>query len=184
MSERDRIDDYLKSLSRHLSRLDRADADEVLREIGSHLDEALAAQAAARRPVDAGQILAGFGPPRELAGRYVEHVLQGSPPPPGFRAIERVKRHATRGLYWATAVSGHGMALALMLLAIGKPLAPSSLGLWANASGSVAVLGVFQQGPAGMHDVLGWWIVPLAAGPAIAAFYLTRRLLAALKPML
>lgn len=177
MTERDQIDDYLKSLSRHLSRLDRADADEVLREIESHVDEALEAQTAA-------QILAGFGPPRELADRYVAHVLQGSAPPPGFRAIQRVKKQATRGLYWATAVSGYGMALALVLLAIYKPLRPSALGMWANESGGVAVLGIFQQSPPGMREVLGWWIVPIAAGLAVAAFYLTRRLLAALKPML
>lgn len=184
MTERDQINDYLKSLSRHLSRLDRADADEVLREIESHVDDALEAQAAARRPVDAGQILAGFGSARELADRYVAHVLQGSPPPPGFRAIQRVKKQATRGLYWATAASGYGMALALMGLAIYKPLTPSALGLWADESGSVAVLGVFQQSPPGMREVLGWWFVPIAVGLAVAAFYLTRRLLAALKPMI
>lgn len=184
MTERDLINDYLKSLSRHLSRLDRADADEVIREITSHVDDALEAQAATQQPIDAAQILAGFGSPRELADRYVEHVLRGSPPPPGFRAIQRVRKQATRGLYWATAVSGYGIALALVLVAIYKPLAPSALGLWANASGSVAVLGVFQQSPPGMRDVLGWWIIPIALGAAVAAFYLTRRLLAALKPML
>jgi len=177
MTERDQINDYLKSLSRHLSRLDRADADEVLREIESHVDDALETRAA-------GDILAGFGPPRELADRYVAHVLQGSPPPPGFRAIQRVKKHATKGLYWATAASGYGVALALTLLAIYKPLTPSSLGLWADKSGSVAVLGYLQQSPPGMREVLGWWFVPIAVGLAVAAFYLTRRLLAALKPML
>jgi uncharacterized membrane protein len=184
MTERELIDDYLRSLSRHLSRLDRADADEVMREITSHVDDAFEAQAAARLPIDATQILAGFGSPRELADRYVEHVLQGSPPPPGFRAIQRVKKQTTRGLYWATAASGYGMALAMILVAVCKPLAPSMLGLWANASGSIAVLGVFQQTPPGMHEVLGWWIVPIAIGMAAAAFHLTRRLLAALKPLL
>lgn len=184
MSERDPIQDYLESLSKHLARLDRADAEEVLREIESHVEDALAAQAAAQRPVDARQILAGFGTPRELAGRYVEHVLQGSPPPPGFRAIQRVKQHASRGLYWATAVSGYGMALALMLLALYKLLAPSSVGLWANDSGSVAVLGIFRQSPPGMQEVLGWWLVPITGGLGVAAIYLTRRLLAALKSLL
>ncbi len=186
MTEREQINDYLKSLSKHLSRLDRADADEVLREIESHVDDVLEAQAIAQpqRPVDVGRILAGFGSPRELADKYVAHVLQGSPPPPGFRAIQRVKKQATIGLYWATAASGYGMALALILLAIYKPLAPSTLGLWADESGGVAVLGIFQQSPPGMREVLGWWIVPLAVGLAIIAFYLTRRLLAALKPLL
>ena len=119
-----------------------------------------------------------------MADRYVAHVLQGSPPPAGFRAIQRVRKQATQGLYWATAVSGYGIGLASILVAISKPLAPSTLGLWANESGSVAVLGMFQQSPPGMREVLGWWIVPIAAGLAITAFYLTRRLLAALKPML
>ena len=184
MSERDRIDAYLASLSRHLSPLDRVEADEVLREIESHVDDALEAQAAANEPADAARILAGFGPPRELAAKYVAHVLRGTPPPAGFRAIQRVGTHATRGLYWMTALSGYGLAAALALVAIVKPLTPSTLGLWANASGNVAVLGMFQQSPPGMHEVLGWWIVPLAIAPAIGALYLTRRLLAALKPLL
>lgn len=184
MSERDLIDDYLKSLSKHLSRLDRAEADEVLREIKSHVDDALEAQAAAQQPAYAAQILAGFGPPQELADRYVAHVLQGSPPPPGFRAIQRVKKQATQGLYWATAASGYGMTLALALLAIYKALTPSTVGFWANESGNVAVLGIFQQSPPGMREVLGWWIVPIAFGLAVAAFNLTRRVLAALKPLL
>lgn len=184
MTEREQIEAYLKSLSKHLSRLDRADADEVLREIESHVDDALEAAAIAQRPADAGKILAGFGSPRELADRYVAHVLQGSPPPPGFRAIQRVKKQATAGLYWATAVSGYGFALVLLLVAIYKPLTPASLGLWANESGGVAVLGLFEQSPPGMREVLGWWIVPIAIGLSIAAFHLTRRLLAALKPLL
>ena len=184
MSERQPIDDYLKSLSKHLSRLDRADADEVLREIESHIDDALDMQAIGQRPLDAGKILAGFGSPRELADRYVAHVLQGSPPPPGFRAIQRVKKQATHGLYWATAISGYGFALALLLVAICKPLTPASLGMWANESGGVAVLGLFEQSPPGMREVLGWWIVPIAVALSIAAFHLTRRLLSALKPLL
>jgi hypothetical protein len=184
MSERAQIDAYLKSLSKHLSRLDGADAEEVLREIESHVDDALDAQAINQQPLDAGRILAGFGSPRELADRYVAHVLRGSPPPPGFRAIQRAKKQATKGLYWTTAVSGYGTALALMLVAIYKPLTPASVGMWADQSGGVAVLGIFEQSPPGMREVLGWWTVPIAIGLSVAAFYLTRRLLAALKPLL
>lgn len=73
MTERDQVDDYLRSLSRHLSRLDRADANEVLREIESHVDDALEAQAAAQQPVDAGRILAGFGSPRRGSARGLVH---------------------------------------------------------------------------------------------------------------
>ena len=98
--------------------------------------------------------------------------------------IERVKKQATHGLYWATALSGYGFALALLGVAIYKPLRPESLGLWANESGGLAVLGHFAQSPPGMREVLGWWIVPIAIVLSVAAFHLTRRLLAALKPLL
>jgi hypothetical protein len=76
------------------------------------------------------------------------------------------------------------MGLALILVAITKLLAPSAFGLWANQSGSIAMLGLFPQNPPGFGEVLGWWIVPIACALAVAAFCLTRRLLAVLKPML
>lgn len=176
----DPIQDYLQALARQLARLERADADEVLREIESHLHEAMTARRAAGEPVDAAQILAGFGPPQQLAQQYVAHLLQGSPPPPGFRALQRIRQQVGDGLIWATAFAGYGSALALLLLAIAKAIAASGLGLWADASGQVAVLGVVDPPPAGMRELLGWWLLPLAAGLSAAVFLLTRRLLAVL----
>jgi hypothetical protein len=179
----DPIQDYLQSLARQLARLGKADADEVLREIESHLDEAIAARRAAGESVDAAQILAGFGPPQQLAQQYIAHLLQGSPPPPGFRALQRIRQQVGNGLYWATALTGYGCGLALLLLAVAKAIAASGLGLWANDSGQVVVLGIVDPPPAAMRELLGWWLLPLAAGLGAAVLLLTRRLLAVLGPL-
>jgi uncharacterized membrane protein len=183
MSEFEQIDDYLRRLARHLSGLAPVDAQEVMREIRSHLEEAIALQRTAQQPIAVELLLAGFGSPRELAARYTAHILRGEPPPAGLPVIRRLRQQATRGLYYCTAVAGYGVTAALLLLIIGKTLLGSALGLWVDATGQVAVLGVFEQGPPGMSELLGAWLLPLAGALAIAAWLLTRRLLAALGPL-
>ncbi|MFC3092965.1 hypothetical protein DRW07_01935 [Alteromonas sediminis] len=169
--EREKIHSYLKTLGKYLSRLEVYESEEVLREIESHIFDAIDLKEVKGEPVDIDSILSGFGPPRQLAEQYVSHILHGTPPPPGFSALEVVKRGASKGLYWATAGFGYGVGAALILLAFAKLLAPQHVGVWSSANGNSIVIAIvnnpLQQG----EDVLGMWLVPVAV---IAGFLILR----------
>src|SRR3990167_9225382 len=91
MEQRDIIHQYLKELERYLARLKKTEAQEVLKEIESHIFDALEQQHSGQAE-DARAILQGFGEPRELAAQYVAHITKGAPPPVGFKAIQKVKQ--------------------------------------------------------------------------------------------
>lgn len=181
MQDRDTIHQYLKSLSKYLSRLGKNDAEEVIKEIESHIYDVMQDNESNDLPINAKEILAGFGEPRELASQYVAHILEGEPPPKGFRAIQRVKKGATWGLYVATAIFGYGIALALTLLALYKPFAPDEVGLWSQGEGHSFALGVIPIPREGYQEILGWWIIPVTLILALGIAYLTRRLLRIVK---
>lgn len=178
MSDREIIYNYLKSLTKYLSRLDEEDADEVIREIESHIYDAL----------DEGyptgkvqEILDGFGSPRQLAAAYVEHILDGAPPPVGFRAIHIVKTGVSRGLYYSVGAAGFSLSICALFLGVVKLLAPHTIGIWVAEHGQAVVIGTLQMAPAGTKDILGWWFAPLAFILCGSATIFTRRLLHALK---
>lgn len=180
MSDRDTIRDYLKSLAKYLSRLEKAEAEDVIREIESHIHDALESHEKEGDPISAESVLAGFGPPRELAGQYVEHVLAGAAPPRGFKAIQRVKKGATKGLYFATAFFGYSMSMASILVGLYKIIQPEMVGFWVSENKTL-VLGVMSETPAGTREIFGWWAVPFLLGLGAVAAYLTGRILSILK---
>jgi uncharacterized membrane protein len=183
MQNRDIIHQYLTSLSKYLSRLDTTDANEVIKEIESHIYNVIEDREEENLPIIAKDILAGFGEPRELAAQYVDHILEGKPPPKGFRAIQQVKKGATWGLYLGTAVFGYGIALTLFFIALYKPFAPLNVGVWSQGAGRIIILsfGGVPSTPEVTHEILGWWIIPVALVLSFAIAYLTRRLLGILK---
>ncbi|MEO9599607.1 hypothetical protein [Parasphingorhabdus sp.] len=181
MSDREMIHNYLQSLMRFLSRLDREDADDVLREIESHIYDVMEMREENGQIIDASAILEGFGQPRDLASQYVDHILKGAPPPRGFKAIQSVKRGATSGLRYATALVGYVTAATLIIVGLYKLIDPDAVGFWANESGESVVIGALTEVPAGTHELMGWWLTPVALGIGIAAAYLTSRLLRVLK---
>lgn len=178
MSDRDIFHDYLNSLAKYLSRLDKADADEVIREIESHIYDALDNS---EGPGRAEAILDGFGNPRELAAQYVDHILKGAPPPSGFPAIQRLKKGATKGLYFVTGFLGYLFSLALIFVGFIKIFMPQQVGIWVSNHGSSIVIGAISDVPVGTQELLGWWIIPVALGLGIGLAYLTRRLLCILR---
>lgn len=181
MSDREMIHNYLKSLMNFLSRLDREDADDVLREIECHIYDVMEMREENGQLIDAASILQGFGQPRDLAGQYVDHILKGAPPPKGFKAIQRVKKEATRGLSLATGFFGYILSAALVAIGLLKIVIPDAVGFWTSKSGESVVIGALSEVPPGTQELLGWWIVPVAIGLGVAAGLLTHRVRDALK---
>lgn len=172
------IHEYIQSLSKYLSRLDKAEAEDVIREIESHIYDVLESQPGEWEPEE---ILEGFGSPRELAAQYVDHMVVGSPPPEGFKAIQKVKRGATKGLYFAMNLFGYGLAFLFIVVGLYKFDEPDLVGVWGTDSGESWIIGVSSIPPGGTEELLGWWLVPIAIGGGLAVAYLTRRVLSILK---
>lgn len=181
MQDRDIIHNYLNSFSKYLSRLEKADADEVIREIESHIYDALEAQEAEGQAANAETILVGFGKPRELAAQYVEHILVGAPPPTGFKAIQRVRKGVTSGLYFATGILGYCLSLAAIFLGLYKLFYSQYVGVWSTPEGKSFTISIRDHPYDMTNEMMGWWLVPIAIGFGIGAGYLTKRLLGVLK---
>ncbi len=181
MSDRELIHDYLSTLGRYLARLDKETADEVIREIESHIYDRLDGQGDEN---NVSAILDGFGEPRELASAYVDHVIDGTPPPKGFSAIAVVKKGASKSIYYMTGFFGYLLGIAAVVIGILEPFDPDNIGVWSTTHGQSFVIGVFTNQPEGTTEVLGWWLVPIAllAGGGVILF--TRRLMAILKRQL
>lgn len=174
MSERDQINTYLTKLNRYLARLPKADAEEVIREIESHIYDAIDAQELQGKELVITELLQGFGAPRELAEQYISHMLEGTPPPAGFSAISQVKHKATKALYWGSMIVGYSLGVTLIALAILKIFMPDSVGMWSTQSGQSVVVGLVEGASQG-QELLGLWLTPifLIAGGLITKFTYT-----------
>lgn len=162
MSEREEIHNYLKTLGRYLSRLDKADADEVIREIESAIFDAIDFKDQAGEEVDTGALLQGFGSPRELAESYVSHIKLGTPPPVGFSAIGKVKQGASKTLYYGMAIFGFSFAAGLILTGIANLIVPESVGIWSSAGGESIVIGLIDAPLPIEQEIAGFWYTPVA----------------------
>jgi uncharacterized membrane protein len=184
MSERELIHKYLKNLSKYLSRLDTADAQEVIREIESHIFDALELQEQSGRQTDSQLILDGFGEPRELANQYVEHLLKGTPPPIGFKAIQSVKKGATKTLYYSMGFLGFGVSVFLIIIGLGKLFMPSEIGVWSAAQGNSFIVTFSEHVYPNSEELLGYWLSPIAIGIGVGIARFTKSVLKVLKESL
>ncbi|WP_286235414.1 HAAS signaling domain-containing protein [Thalassotalea sediminis] len=170
MSQRTLINQYLTSLSLYLSRLDKSEADEVIREIESHIHDALELQLANGQTQNVQEILDGFGDPRQLANQYVEHIVNGTPPPKGFNAIQKVKRGVTKSLFFSMAIFGYGIAAFLIVIGLCKLLMPDAVGVWSASQGNSIIITLSEHSYPQAQELFGYWLIPVAilAGGFIA----------------
>lgn len=163
MSERNEINGYLQTLSRYLVRLPLEDANEVVREIESHIFDAMEQAEAQGQEIKINQLLEGFGTPRNLAEQYTSHMLEGTPPPEGFSAIKAVKHKATKGVYWITLIVGYLIGFSLILLAIAKVILPELVGVWPSAGGQSVIVGIVDIEMQPDNEIMKGWLAPAAA---------------------
>lgn len=184
MSDHDLIHNYFKSLTKYLARLEKTDAEEVIREIESHIYDAMELQEQEGEQSGAQSILDGFGEPRDLANRYVEHVLKGTPPPSGFRAIQSVKKGVTKSLYYSMGFFGFGIAFGLIILGLAKLFMPDMVGVWSAAEGNSVTITLSEHTYENSKELLGYWFIPIAITLGLGVARLTKRVLGVLKSSL
>ena len=171
------IDDYLTALRRQLRDLMEEDMNDIVEEIRAHILDKTTAGA---DPAEVEQTLTALGAPRELAARYcTEEMLRRAD---AHRSGTQKARIAGRWTFAilagliALVVSavGYSMGGFLIIIGIAKLMWPHGTGLWkTNYPDGTWGLG-FSGGsgntpPASSHDLLGWWIYPIAfiLGPVI-----------------
>lgn len=160
-----KIESYLAQVRVALRGLPEPEVEDILQELRSHVADQSGGDA--RRIAEA---LESLGDPVELAWKYraenqmVHAECSGSP-----LVILQGLRHATRsrpGRVIATALYFFGYINLFLLwsAAVEKLLSPSRAGLW-YVRGDWRSLSLvrFENPPQGARELLGWWLVPIAA---------------------
>ncbi|MBI3284332.1 MAG: hypothetical protein HYZ65_05695 [Burkholderiales bacterium] len=175
------ISAYMHALAARLGKLEKADAEEVVREIESHIHDVMDQAEARGEQLDVAVLLEGFGSPEALAAQYVAHIQKGAPPPAGFRVIQSVTLTVTRGLYYSMGAFGISIAIAFLLLALAKVVEPSSVGVWSVAGGNAIFITWSGSPHPQAQELLGYGLVPVALFAAAWCAELTRRVLRVLR---
>jgi len=173
-----RIETYLGRLRARLRGINDEEVREIVEELRSHIMDkaAVSGEASAEIEIEitsAGvdAALAALGSPEELASQYMTDNLLAR------AEVSRSPVQILRSLFrWASlsvagffvllgSLLGYFFGAVFILVATLKPFHPRSAGLWLIPNGSGESEISFRMGfgsiPAGGHDVLGWWIVPI-----------------------
>jgi CubicO group peptidase (beta-lactamase class C family) len=156
------IDNYLSKLRESLSDRSVADREEIVREISVHIREC------AQQPnssIDG--ILKRLGSAESLASQYGNDLLirqasRSISPVLILRAtIELAKRGIEGMVLFLGALLGYALGAGFVVTAILKPIFPHQTGLWIGPG--VLDFGFHEQRPSDpVHEVLGWWYIPIA----------------------
>jgi hypothetical protein len=174
------LDCYLDQVRRNLKGLPRAEADEIIAELRSHVLDKVAGTPTPER-VEAA--IAALGGPREVARlNLTERVaaeLEADRSP--LTVLRGVGRLAGLSLYGAFAglvsFAGYGLAAAFLVTAAAKPFFREHAGLWRlpdDKDGYSFSLGVSTRSPQG-HELLGWWMIPIGLVVGLILGWLTWR---------
>jgi len=174
------VDAYLASLRKQLRDLLEEDINDIVAEIRAHILDKTSGEAATDTVAST---LAALGTPEELASRYrTEELLKRAQMSrsPAFllRSVTRWGLLSLVGiLVFAVSVFGYLIGGGLSILGVLKVISPSTTGLYGQFTASSWGLSFNSGGqPApGVHELLGWWLLPigLLLGPVL--FFLTIR---------
>ena len=180
----EKVDTYLGRLRVCLRSLHSEQVNDIVEELHSHLlDKAMVNGELAVREVDAA--IKELGSPEDLASEYltdaalVRAEVSRSP----FRILASLFRWASLSvagfIVLISSLVGYFLGASLIVCAVLKPIHPQSAGLWSfHDSGGDLDLSLrlgFGSAPAGGHDVLGWWIVPIGLVAGFGLVMLTTR---------
>ncbi len=171
-----RIETYLGRLRARLRGINDEEVREIVEELRSHIMDkaAVSGEAGAEMEITSAGVeaaLAALGSPEELASQYMTDNLLARAevsrsPVQILRSLFRWASLSVAGFYVLLgSLLGYFFGAVFILVATLKPFHPRSAGLWLIPNGSGESEISFRMGfgsiPAGGHDVLGWWIVPI-----------------------
>jgi len=181
-----RIEEYLDTLRARLRGVKKQNAREFIEELRGHIQDRISA-AGEMTPAAVEKVLAALGDPNELANEFRTNALPDeteehtkSP----IRILSILFRWASfnfTGLFMLVgALAAYLVGGLLLIGATLKPFNPHTVGLWAfhDETGDLNLslrLGTADP-PAGAHELLGWWIVPIGLLAAVGLVFTTSRL--------
>lgn len=168
-------DAFLRKVRHGLASLPAAEQEDIVAELRSHLLD--------RQAQGTADPLAGFERPEKLAADFVaEYALRGALAQGTSWALGRALFIAARDsvlglLVLIPLVLLQLSALLLLLTAALKPFMPGKVGLWVGAGNFYAGI---ERGLPGVHEVLGWWSIPVFAVAGVFLFWISNRAMMAL----
>jgi hypothetical protein len=174
------VDAYLASLRKQLRDLLEEDVNDIVAEIRAHILDKTSGEAATDTVAST---LAALGTPEELASRYrTEELLKRAQMSRSsaflLRSVLRWGALSLVGiLVFAISVFGYIIGGGLSILGVLKLISPHTTGIYGQFSEASSSLSFNSGGPPapGVHELLGWWLLPigLILGPVL--FYYTFR---------
>jgi uncharacterized membrane protein len=153
---------YLTDLRTQLAPITLAEREEILREIAAHIRDSVETGT----PIET--VLARLGTPAQLAAEYRDGQLirtasRSVSPVVLLRATLRLATKGITGiLVLFAAIFGYAFGVGLFLTGILKIFFPAYTGVWV-ANGHLVqsgTQGFIPQPP--IHEILGWWYLPIA----------------------
>jgi uncharacterized membrane protein len=175
------INDYLAQLRKSLSGMTISEREDIVEEIRMHIRERLSDS---QTGVDS--VLAGLGAAEELAQQYrtgmlVQRAQTSISPLVILRAALRWATMGVEGfLVFCIALVGYATGVVFLLLALMKPILPAYTGFWVGpnqASFSIRMGGTMTNPASPVHEVLGWWLIPVCLVLGSLSLALTTKLL-------
>ena len=166
--------EFLAELSAALRALPQADRAEIVREIESHLLERDQAG-------DLDAALAALGRPQTFARNYLadramnQALTQPNPMTLLFAVLNRAGRSALACIVGFAACVLYLLSGSFALLVVLKQVTPNNVGWW-SSPGHLMFGAIYGTHPAG-PELLGYWIIPLAAAAAVLCYLCATMLL-------
>jgi uncharacterized membrane protein len=181
MTSETQINDYLARLRAALTGITVTEREDIVEEIRMHIRERAGDP---QSSLDA--ILAGLGPADELAQQYrtgllVQKARTSLSPVVILRAALRWAATGVEGfLVFVTALVGYTTGVSFLLMALLKPFFPRNTGLWVGPDqfNLSFRMGATMTNPASpVHEVLGWWLIPVCLIAGSLSLALTTKLI-------
>ena len=181
MTPETQINDYLAQLRTALKGMTVTEREDIVEEIHMHIRERMGDPAA---NLDA--VLAGLGPAHELAQQYrtgllVQRAQRSISPLVILRAALRWATTGVAGfMAFVIAIVGYATGVAFLLLALMKPFFPANTGLWVGPEqfNFSFRMGATMTNPAApVHEILGWWLIPVCLTMGSLSLVVTTKLL-------
>lgn len=173
----DAVERYLTRLGKALQGADPAERDEILSDIRSLIQEHLETAERSQDTLEA--VLARLGPPEALAEAYrmegmLARAAHSTAPLQLLKAAFAGALAGIRGFFVAIGLFiGYLLSIGCFAVGILKPFLPAQTGLWLGPD--QFFFGVSNP-HSGVHDVLGWWAIPVGFFLGLLFYVLTTRL--------
>jgi uncharacterized membrane protein len=181
MTPETQMNDYLARLRASLTGMTVAEREDIVEEIHMHIRERSSDPGASVQAA-----LAGLGPADALAQQYrtgvlVQRARTSLSPVVILRAALRWAATGVEGfIVFVISLIGYATGFGFLLLALIKPFFPAYTGLWVGPDQFAFNfrMGATMTNPASpVHEVLGWWLIPVCLVIGSLSLAVTTKLL-------